>query len=180
MAEEAMWALGAKFFQFDEDGTYVPYQRTPSPSSDQPVSPTQYGSAVQSDPLDAPIQPPGHVHPSASGLSLVPAPTANQNPTSAPVASGSVGISNPSGQSNNVLGAPPTQLTVGLGLILNGKTYPKIENGKERWYTQRPGKANNYSRYSDLVSHDKAKGVTPMPRASKAELELARQQQTFG
>jgi hypothetical protein len=63
---------------------------------------------------------------------------------------------------------------------MNGKTFPKIEAGRERWYTQRPGQTNSYSRYSDLVKFDVAKGTTSKPKASKAELEAARRQQTFG
>jgi hypothetical protein len=54
------------------------------------------------------------------------------------------------------------------------------EAAKERWYSQRPGQERSYSRYSDLLSHDKAKGVTPMPKASKAESEAACRQKTFG
>lgn len=88
-------------------------------------------------------------------------------PTAAPVSGGGGGGS-------------AGQTTVGLGLVVNGKTFPKIEGGQERWYTQRPGHGNSYSRYSDLVRHDKAKGLTPMPKASKAELAVARRQQTFG
>lgn len=74
----------------------------------------------------------------------------------------------------------PTATTIGLTLIINGSTYPRIESGKERWYTQRPGRSNSYSRYSDLVKFDTSKGVRPAPKASKAQLEAARLNRTFG
>jgi hypothetical protein len=64
--------------------------------------------------------------------------------------------------------------------VVNGKTFPKIEAGKERWYSQHPDQERSYSRSSNLLSHDKAKRVTLMPKASNAELEAARRQKTFG
>lgn len=84
--------------------------------------------------------------------------------------------------SNAAVTAPPTTVvpTIGLTLILNGVTYPRIENGRERWYTQRPGHSNNYSRYSDLVKFDTAKGGHLAPKASKVQLEAARLNRTFG
>ncbi|KAG9517810.1 hypothetical protein KCV07_g5901, partial [Aureobasidium melanogenum] len=80
-------------------------------------------------------------------------------------------------------GAPDPVLaaiSMGLTLVVNGVTYPRIENGKERWYTQRPGCNNNYSRYSDLAKFDTSKGVRVAPKASRAQLEAARRYRTFG
>lgn len=48
------------------------------------------------------------------------------------------------------------------------------ENGKDRWYTQRSGHNNNYSRYSDLAKFDMSKGVRITPKVSRAQLEAAR------
>lgn len=73
-----------------------------------------------------------------------------------------------------------TATTIGLSLVLNGVTYPRIENGKERWYTQRPGRSNSYSRYSDLAKFDTSKGVRLAPKASKAQLDAAQRYRTFG
>ncbi|KAG9527718.1 hypothetical protein KCU93_g4884, partial [Aureobasidium melanogenum] len=70
--------------------------------------------------------------------------------------------------------------SMGLTLVVNGVTYPRIENGKERWYTQHPGRNNNYSRYSDLAKFDTSKGVRVAPKASRAQLEAARRYRTFG
>ncbi|KAG9595279.1 hypothetical protein KCU77_g5733, partial [Aureobasidium melanogenum] len=69
--------------------------------------------------------------------------------------------------------------SMGLTLVVNGVTYPRIENGKERWYTQCPGRNNNYSRYSDLAKFDTSKGVGVAPKASRAQLEAARRYRTF-
>ncbi|KAG9962261.1 hypothetical protein KCU61_g4869, partial [Aureobasidium melanogenum] len=70
--------------------------------------------------------------------------------------------------------------SMGLNLVVNGVTYPRIENGKERWYTQRPSRNNNYSRYSDLAKFDTSKGVRVAPKASRAQSEAARRYRTFG
>ncbi|KAG9671543.1 hypothetical protein KCU99_g4765, partial [Aureobasidium melanogenum] len=70
--------------------------------------------------------------------------------------------------------------SMGLTLVVGGVTYPRIENGKERWYTQRPGRNNNYSRYSDLAKFDTSKGVRVAAKASRAQLEAARRYRTFG
>jgi len=184
MAEEAMRSLGDRFFYFTEEGDYLPNGRPSTPQQD--FSPIQ--SRVQlRDPcanyhasVDAAIDAlfewgPDHSQPSppldtraqdaTRYHGLIQQPTLAQQPP-APVSGGR--------------GVPAGQVTVGLTLVVNGKTFPKIEGGQERWYTQRPGHGNNYSRYSDLVRHDKAKGLTPMPKASKAELATARRQQTFG
>lgn len=86
--------------------------------------------------------------------------------------------SRPPGASNITAGHSAT--TIGLTLVVNGVTYPRIENGKERWYTQRPGRSNSYSRYSDLAKFDTSKGVRLAPKASKAQLDAARRYRTFG
>ncbi|KAG9603751.1 hypothetical protein KCU77_g1627, partial [Aureobasidium melanogenum] len=70
--------------------------------------------------------------------------------------------------------------TMGSTLVVNGVTFPRIENGKERWYTQCPGRNNSYSRYSDLAKFDTSKGVRVAPKASRAQLEAARRYRTFG
>lgn len=77
-------------------------------------------------------------------------------------------------------GSSSASATVGLTLVVGGVTYPRIENGKERWYTQRPGHKNNYSRYSDLAKFDTSKGIRIAPKASRAQLEAARRYRTFG
>lgn len=209
MAEEAMRSIAAKYFKFDEDGSHVPYQKpqplapeslddedlaphsgTMAPDQDQPthvsIVTEIFAREIMNNPHDGvdpnvirilaarsqvatgqPAildQPHGPSEPLNAGKSAAPVATPSSAP--APVSGGS--------------GASSGQVTVGLGLVVNGKTYPKIEAGRERWYSQRPDQGNSYSRYSDLVSHDKAKGLTPMPRASKDELSAARRQRTFG
>ncbi|KAH0352129.1 hypothetical protein KCU81_g2083, partial [Aureobasidium melanogenum] len=77
-------------------------------------------------------------------------------------------------------GSSSASATVGLTLVVGGVTYPRIENGKERWYTQRSGHKNNYSRYSDLAKFDTSKGIRIAPKASRAQLEAARRYRTFG
>ncbi|KAH0346222.1 hypothetical protein KCU83_g7407, partial [Aureobasidium melanogenum] len=74
----------------------------------------------------------------------------------------------------------PASTTMGLTLVFGGVTYPRIENWKERWYTQRPGRSNSYSKYSDLAKFDTSKGVRVAPKASRAQLEAARRYHTFG
>jgi hypothetical protein len=169
MAEEAMRSLGDKFFYFNEDGDHVPHQRSFNPVREEPDpydERTQwynayfknlYGTAPTTAAATAPTT-------STSTTAPQQAPTTSTS-TTAPVSGG---------------GGSSGQATIGLGLVMNGKTFPKIEAGRERWYTQRPGQSNSYSRYSDLVRSDKAKGITPQPKASEAELKAARRQQTFG
>ncbi|KAG9990641.1 hypothetical protein KCU98_g994, partial [Aureobasidium melanogenum] len=94
----------------------------------------------------------------ATPLSSSPAPAGFSGAVSSS-SRASVAISNDGG-------LPAT--TMGLTLVVNGVTYPRIENGKERWYTQRPGRTNNYSRYSDLAKFDTSKGVRVAPKASRA------------
>lgn len=77
-------------------------------------------------------------------------------------------------------GGGSASATMGLTLVVGGVTYPRIEDGKERWYTQRPGRNNNYSRYSDLAKFDTSKGVRVAPKASRAQLGAARRYRTFG
>lgn len=270
MAEEAMSFIAKKYFRFDEDGTYIPYQKSSSiapedldethddpesdpyrpcwcqsevPHPDGPArwplcrhqitearlaadadlawadsddqDPTQtmdihqylssleqYAPAQDHSPL---IQPPVVTTNAASYAQLPvtsprldvhhPWTTASRPTATAPCqaptpfqtlalnrapATAIVPPRTAAPVSGGRGGASGGQVTVGLGLVVNGKTYPKIEDGKERWYTQRPGHGNSYSRYSDLVNHDKKKGVTPLPRASKEELAAARSQHTFG
>ncbi|KAG9857984.1 hypothetical protein KCU68_g910, partial [Aureobasidium melanogenum] len=105
----------------------------------------------------------------ATPLSSSPAPAGFSGAVSSS-SRASVAISNDGG-------LPAT--TMGLTLVVNGVTYPRIENGKERWYTQRPGRTNNYSRYSDLAKFDTSKGVRVAPKASRAQLEAARRYRTF-
>jgi hypothetical protein len=119
----------------------------------QDIAPSQHAGPAQ------------HIVPAQAGTLVAAVPRAAL-PGSTPVTGGG--------------GLASNSHTVGLSLVRNGKTFPKIEGGRERWYSQRPGHGNSYSRYSDLVSHDKAKGLTPLPKASKAELETTRRQQTFG
>jgi hypothetical protein len=260
MAEEAMASLGSKYFNFNEDGDYVPYgssgtvdaglDEVPSrnhsnqlhahDTSDEPSLPweitlanrvaeyyafrcfhaprsphRQYGFLDTLPPVDssttagvlayleaneptpietieqfealvashqlansdasspgtaldrAQVQDPAQISDPVHDSDLPQAPASQSHvlAASAPVSSGIV---------------PSSTATTGLGLVVNGKTLPRIEAGKERWYSQRPGENRSYSRYSDLVSHDKAKSVTPMPRASKTELQAARHDKTFG
>jgi hypothetical protein len=145
----------------DRERSLTPFEELVRMGSDQ-----HYNSLHAPGP--AVVQGPTHVVRPA-GPVQVPTPATAHHPAphaAAPVSGGG--------------GLPSNSHTVGLSLVRNGKTFPKIEGGRERWYSQRPGHGNSYSRYSDLVSHDKAKGLTPLPKASKSELETARRQQTFG
>jgi hypothetical protein len=195
MAEEAMAFIAAKYFNFDDDGNYIPYDpgvaHDPTPTSTTTMastsrSPQTLGTTTRPHnafnpnlaatyhqspaQYQGPARYPAAAAASSSAIPVVQdAATTLRRPTHPPTASVSSGG-----------GASAGQVTVGLRLVMNNKTYPKIEGGRERWYTQRPGHSNSYSRYSDLVSHDKAKGLTPMPKASKADLQAARLQQTFG
>ena len=168
MAEEAMKSLGDKFFYFNEDGDHIPHQGSYNPDvwekSESDDERTQWYKAYFKNLYKAPATAP------ATGSSTAPTTAPQQAPTTstsitAPVSGG---------------GGSSGQVTIGLGLVMNGKTFPKIEAGRERWYTQRPGQSNSYSRYSDLVRSDKAKGIPPQPKASEAELKAAHRQQTFG
>ncbi|KAK6001302.1 hypothetical protein QM012_002633 [Aureobasidium pullulans] len=80
----------------------------------------------------------------------------------------------------DVTGAGSSRATIESTLILKGVTYPRIEHGKERWYSQRPGHNNSYSRYSDLAKFDAAKGLRVAPKVSQVQLEAARRNRTFG
>jgi hypothetical protein len=235
MAEEAMNFIASKYFQFTEDGEYVPHERDRRPPftlEDQErlhhalswEPETHFDADVYPEPMDwrvydngfydAVAEPdteqvpgrerdlatehdvgPEHVLPPVPTMTrtlpgpALPGPTLPDPtrpdptrpgptrpgptlpgpnlPASAPVSGGG--------------GLPSNSSHVGLSLVRNGKTFPKIEAGRERWYSQRPGQGHrSYSRYSDLVSHDKAKGTTPLPKASRDELKAARRQQTFG
>jgi hypothetical protein len=262
MAEEAMNFIASKYFQFTEDGEYVPHERDRRPPfllEDQerlhhhalswgPV--THFDADVYPEPMDwrvydngfydAVAEPdteqvrgrerdlasehdvgpehdvdPEHVlppvptmtrtlpGPTLPGLTLpgltlpgltLPGPTLPDPTLPGPTLPGPTlpdptrpgpTLSGPNPPASAPVsgggGRPSNSNNVGLSLVRNGKTFPKIEAGRERWYSQRPGQGHrSYSRYSDLVSHDKAKGLTPMPKASRAELQAARRQQTFG
>lgn len=111
--------------------------------------------------------------------------TSEDEEVSCPGSSGSGVTNNPqlSGKGSGYLSGATqgtAATTMGLTLVVNGVTYPRIENGKERWYTQHPGRNNNYSRYSDLAKFDTSRGVRVAPKASRAQLEAARRYRTFG
>ncbi|KAH0374107.1 hypothetical protein KCU65_g327, partial [Aureobasidium melanogenum] len=128
----------------------------------------------------APLDPLAMVVPDSRAITLVPLPS--DTPSSATISGTSTAAASPFSRAPVAAstGGGPASATRGLTLVVNGVTYPRIENGKERWYTQRPGRNNNYSRYSDLAKFDASKGIRVAPKASKAQLEAARRYRTFG
>ncbi|KAH0292802.1 hypothetical protein KCU62_g1606, partial [Aureobasidium sp. EXF-3399] len=185
MAEEAMAFIAAKIFNFDDHGIHVPYQK-PTPGAIEDLmrpddkEEEEQISHQRSTPLALEIlsQPHDGYDPYVTHLRGSKTYLESDPPRQALITHPDITV--PPAPVSGGRSVPAGQVTVGLTLLVNGKTFPKIEGGQERWYTQRPGHGNNYSRYSDLVRHDKAKGLTPLPKASKAELATARHQQTFG
>ena len=172
-----MRSLGSRYFYFNEDGDYLPNGKptTPAPVHSHVETSGHARSLLASEILSRPHDgyDPHATHLRGSKTYLESDPL-RQDLITHP------NISFPPDPVSGGRSVPAGQVTVGLTLVVNGKTFPKIEGGQGRWVYQRPGPGNNYSRYSDLVRHDKAKGLTPMPKASKAELATARRRQTFG